>query len=262
MIPLLTRLILIAVFLAAIGACARTHRPAVSVGPSPAASEDMAGAFQTRLQAWENFEARLALRAQSPKGSFSLRSVVLASPPERARLEASNIFGQTVAALLLDTHGSVLWVPSEKTVYQSIRAENLLRHFLGISLPPDLFVYGLVGSIPPGSLRNFKAVPDGTGWTVNSTLPESGLVLSWKVLAQPFSLQSIEARWRSQTVSIRYEPPVLLSPGALPQKIHFTSAEWQMDVTVNQMQSVPAIQEESFQLPIPAAIRRVHLNGM
>jgi hypothetical protein len=223
-------------------------------------SEDLAGAFQTRLQAWENYEARLSLRAQSPKGKFSLKSVVLASPPERLRLEAFNLFGQTAAALLLDTQGSILWVPSDRTAYQSFRPENLLQHFLGISLPPDLFVYGLIGSIPPSRLKNFEAVPDLTGWTANSILPGSEIILSWKVLAQPFALESMEAHWRGQTVSVQYEPPVPLSPGEAPQRIRFTSAQWQMDVTLDQIRSVPAIPEESFQLPIPPAVRRVDLD--
>jgi outer membrane biogenesis lipoprotein LolB len=262
MIPILTRIIILAALMANFGACARMHQPAVAAEPMPiTASRDLAGAFLTRLQAWENYEARVSLRAQSPKGRFSLKSVVLASPPEKLRFEAFNPWGQTVAALLLNADGSLLWVPSDKTAYQSPRAENLLRHFLGISLPPDLFVYGLIGSIPPNRLRNFEVVPDLTGWRASSVLPENEIILNWKILAQPFALESVEAKWKGQTVSIRYEPPVPLSPGETPQKIRFTSPDWQMDVTVDQIRSVPAFPEGSFQLPIPATVRRVDLDG-
>jgi outer membrane biogenesis lipoprotein LolB len=262
MIPILARIIILAALLPTLGACARMHQTVVAAEPVPvAAPMDLESAFKARLQAWENYEARVSLRAQSPKGRFSLKAVVLASPPEKVRLEAFNLWGQTVAALLLDDDRSLIWVPSDRTAYQSPRAEDLLRHFLGISLPPELFVYGLIGSIPPSRLHDFQVVPDLTGWKASSVLSESDIVLNWKILAQPFALESVEAKWKGQTVTISYEPPVALSPGETPQKIRFTSPDWQMDVTVDQIRSVPAFPEESFQLLIPADVRRVDLDG-
>jgi outer membrane biogenesis lipoprotein LolB len=262
MIHITARIIILAALLPALGACARMHHTVVAAEPvQTAATHDLAGAFKTRLQAWENYEARVSLRAQSAKGRFSLKSVVLASPPENVRLEAFNLWGQTVAALLLDRDESIIWVPSDRTAYRSPRAEDLLKHFLGISLPPELFVYGLIGSIPPDLLKDFEAVPDATGWRASSVLSNSDLILNWKILAQPFAMESIEAKWKGQTVSIRYEPPVALSPGETPQKIRFSSPDWQMDVTVDQMRSVPAFPDESFHLPIPTDVRRVNLDG-
>lgn len=229
--------------------------------PKVLSQEEWLTALRDRTNTWQSYQAQLHIRAQSPKGKFNLRAVILASLPDRYRLEAFNPFGQTVALLVLNRqHQSTLFIPSEKVLYTAAKAETLVAHFLGIPLPLDTFGYSLVGCVPPEHLDGLTLAPRGNQWLGASKDTAGGLSYAWRFLPQPPTLKSIEVREGSWNYKIVYEPEVALTPRSTPGKIKFQSPQWQMETTLDQIQSTANTPDSAFNPELGEGIRRVNLD--
>ncbi|MCE5244160.1 MAG: hypothetical protein ABFD98_13085 [Syntrophobacteraceae bacterium] len=252
---------LAAVFIACavlLGACASVS---VETRPqAPISSEAITARFRNRLDYWRSYQASLRVRVESSKGRYSLRAVVVAELPDRIRLEAFNPFGQTMGVLLQDRGKSTLWIPSENVVYTATKTENLTGHFLGVPIPPELFGYSLVACIPPAYLERLDVYADASGTKAVAAQQQKDWSLSWTLQPGPLALESLNVRQGNRKYAVNYEPAADLVLVEAPRKISFTAADWQMEVTVNQIRNAPELSNSVFSITYPDGLKKVDLD--
>ena len=241
-----------------LGGCTRI--PVETQPPKPFSAEAVTARFRSRLDYWKTFQANLSIKVESPKGKYNLRAVVLAKLPDRLRLEAFNLFGQTAGVLLQDKGKSTLWIPSEKVIYTASRTENLTGHFLGVPIPPEVFGYSLVACIPPAYLAGIEMVPSDTGWLAVAASQKKDWSLSWLLQPRPLALESLAVQQGNRKYAVSYEPAADLVLVEAPRRISFASAEWQMEVTVSQIRNASDLADSLFSVNYPDGLKRVDLD--
>ncbi|MCK8601245.1 lipoprotein insertase outer membrane protein LolB [Desulfoferrobacter suflitae] len=240
------------------GGCAR--RPEVIEKPAPISTQELLSKLRFRSAQWKDYQARLMIKGESAKGKFRFQSVVVSRLPNQFRLEAYTTWGQTAGVLTANERESRLWIPSEKVVYVAQRAENLVRHFLGVSIPLQLFGYSLTASVSPYQLDAWRIQRTPSGWSADAYLPADGVQMVWQFLAQPAALQTITVKSRRGDYSITYTPAVDIGHAHTPGKIRFLSSDWQMEADISHMQTNRQIQPALFKLPFPSGVRKVKLD--
>jgi hypothetical protein len=202
----------------------------------------------------------LHVTAETEKGRLQrVKTLVLAVPPERFRLEAMSPFGSTLGLLLVEPKGASLWVPSEQALLTAERPEALVKLALGVPLPVEAFAYCLAAAVPPDQLNGAVAVNRKNGFVVEAKEPRHGWSFSWYFLNSPFALERLEVQSSEHRYAITYDPPVEVNQGAVPNRISVTSAEGQIDVKVDQIKSTPSLQETAFHVNFPDGVRRIDL---
>ena len=248
----------LAAMLTAMSGCSRFAGP--EERPRPLAEEEWRATLETRGKHWQSYTASFHLRADSPKGKYPLRAVVVADLPDRLRLEASNLFGQTLGVIIYNKGESSLWVPNEKTLYTARKPGVLTQHFLGVSLPLNILGYSLTASLPPEELETFKLLSERSRWVGQSQAGLDGWRYEWSFLSQPMTFKAFEARKGLWHYTVNYDPPVPLEVTESPRKIAFVSSDWQMDVTIDRIQTAPHLRDDLFLPLFPGGLRRVSLD--
>jgi len=239
----LVRALLPFMCLLSLGGCA--HRP-VPVEPSQQVSvSDWLPALQERGEHWLSYQARVQLRAETSEKKVTLNALVLARLPDQLRLEIFRM-GQTVGVLTLDHSQSSLFVPSEKVIYTADRSEQLIDHFLGIALPLDTLGYSLSASLPPEQLEGLQIIHHDPEWVGYAKPSPAGWSYAWHFLSSPQKIASASVKRGTSTYTIRYDPAVGLAAMDVPQKITFTSAQWQIELTVQEITPAPILQDSVF----------------
>lgn len=228
--------------------------------PRPLTEEEWKAALEDRGRHWQRYTASFHLRADSAKGKYPLRAVVLADLPDRLRLEAFNLFGQTLGVIIYNKGESSLWVPNEKTLYTARKPEVLTEHFLGVSLPLNVLGYSLAASLPPEQLETFKLLSERSRWVGQSHAKDDGWRYEWSFLSQPMTFKAFEARQGLWHYTVNYDPPVPLEVTEIPRRIVFLSSDWQMDVTIDQIQTESHMWDDLFLPLFPGGVRRVSLD--
>jgi len=252
-------LVTLSVFLLSLEGC--TRRPPLVEQPPQVIFTDWLPALRERSEHWRTYQARVHIRAQTPDKKLNMNAVILASLPDQFRLEAFRL-GQTVGLLTMNHGQSSLFVPSEKVLYTAARSEVLIDHLFGISLPLDTFAYNLSASLRPEqleSLQIFRHDPDIIGFPKPSP---DGWSYEWQFLSSPQAMKSARVKQGTRDYTIRYEPPVGLAVQDVPQKITFTSPQWQIEVTVQEITTAPDVQDSFFHTDFSGEILRVNLNTL
>jgi outer membrane biogenesis lipoprotein LolB len=238
--------------------CAR--RPVPVERPQITTAEELLSSLAARSDYWNTYQARLHIRGESPRGKFRFQSVIISQLPGSFRLEAYTGWGQTAGVLVITRDDSRLWIPSEKVVYTAERPQDLVGYLLGVPIPLELFGYALIASVPPEQLHALQVRRDRGGWLGVAQDTENNLQFTWQFLVSPASLQGIRVNEGLSDYNIAYEPAVNLDLTSTPERIHFASSEWQMEVRVSQMQIPRDMQASVFSLPFPEGIRTVSLD--
>jgi outer membrane biogenesis lipoprotein LolB len=239
-----------------LGGC--TLRPSAVAPPRPPYFKEWVPALQERSDHWQRYQARIRLKAQTSDKKFNLDIIVLANLPDQLRLEAFRM-GQTVGVLTLNNGQSSLFVPSEKILYSAVRSEDLTDHLLGIALPVDSFGYSLCATLPSAQLDGFQVMPHDREWDGHTKPSPDGWSSVWHFTSQPQAITSATDRRGALEYTIRYEPPVGLAVQEVPQKIIFSSTQWQIEATVQELIAVPTTQDAAFIGSFGGGVRRVEL---
>ena len=237
------------------------HRPAPVEEARPAYFRDWLPALQERSEHWKSYQAKVHLSAQTSEKKFNLDALVVAKTPDQFRLEAFRL-GQTIGALTLNHGHSSLFVPSEKVIYTAERSESLTDHFLGIALPLDIFGYSLSACVPPDQLDDLQIVAHSPEWFEASKHAFNGWFYTWQFTSMPQSIQAVSVKRGALEYVIRYEPSVGLAIKEVPQKIIYTSAMWQIEVTIRELAPVPILPDTVFETVPSQEIRRVDLGSL
>lgn len=223
-------------------------------------SETQQAKLQQRSEFWRSYQATLHVTAETEKGRVQrLKTLVLAVPPDRFRLEAMSPFGSTVALLLVEPSGASLWVPSEQALLTAERAEVLMQQAIGIPLPVETFSYCLAAAVPPDQLKEAVAEKRDGGFVLEAKDPRHGWQFAWQFTDGPLALKQLSVRGGEREYAITYDPPVDIEVGAVPNRIRVATAEGQIDVKVDQIKSAPSLQEAAFRVTFPESVRRIDL---
>ncbi|MDY0040841.1 MAG: lipoprotein insertase outer membrane protein LolB, partial [Desulforhabdus sp.] len=225
--------------------------------PGDISTTELISRLQARSAFWQAHQAKLEIKGESPKGKFRFQSLIVAQLPDRVRLEAYTTWGQTAGVLVIDGEDSSLYIPSEKVIYSASRAEDLVRYFLGVPIPIEVFGYSLIASVPPDQLDAWQIERDSSGWQATVQPPNQSLRFSWQFLSRPAAMQSLAVRGGQSEYTVSYEPAVTLDMQTVPKKINFVAAQWQMEVSVSQMRTTRGLQPAVFTLPFPQGVRKV-----
>jgi len=220
--------------------------------------DDGRAALRSRVAAWDQYRGRLSVKAESPKGSFFFKTAVTAVPPNRFRMDAFTNFGQMAGLLLLDADNkAILWSPSEKTLYTANRAQDLLRHLLGTSVSVETLEYLLAGTIPPADqdAAEFFIAKDGPRASVKDASGKREMV--WDFAVAPFALKSVRIIEGKREVKVAYDPPVEPSAPGPPKKIRLSSIDWEMEITVEELQRLSTVTDDLFRPAIPSGQKTV-----
>lgn len=234
--------------------------PKVKEGRVPTWSETELSRLRERSEHWRGYQAMLYVTAETDKGRLQrVKTLVLAVPPDRFRLEAMSPFGSTLGLLLVEPAGASLWVPSQQALLTAERAEALVQRALGVPLPVEAFAYCLAAAVPPEQLKG--AVPETRkdGFVLEAQEPLHGWSFSWHFSHSPFALKRLVVQDADHRYTIDYEPPVPVDQAAVPNRISVTSTEGQIDVKVDQIKSTPSLQEAAFRVNFPDGVRRIDL---
>lgn len=239
--------------------CAK--RPAPVETPEAISTEELVARVKARSSFFRNYQAKLQIAGQSPKGSFRFQAALAANLPDSFRLEALTNWGQTAGVFLVQKADARLWVPSEKVVYRAARAEVLVRHFLGLSVPMEILGASLIGAVPEKQLGSLQVRREHSGWRATTDFKTVNSEASWQFLADPPALKAIKVTGRGFGYDIGYEPQVALDLNSTPSRILFTSSQWQMEVTVSQMRINPELPSAIFNIAFPQGTREVDLDA-
>ena len=246
--------LLFILFLAA--GCARPPAPAVK----PALKPVDLGALRERTAYWSDYTAKFRMRIASPTGKTSSSALAIFKGPELARFESYALFGQTAALFVRNELESSVFIPSEKVIFISKRPEALIQHFLGISLPLEVFRYGLAGAIPPDQLENLQAFEDGPVWTASAQSQGQDRAFVWEFTPGMTGLKAAAVRDRGTQYRVEYDPPIAAAVDSAPKKITFSSPEWRMEIEIEQIRPNPQVSEQVFRLPPVSGARVAYLD--
>jgi outer membrane biogenesis lipoprotein LolB len=230
--------------------------------PQTASFDESVHKLGARSDHWRGYQAKLRIRADGTKGKMRFQAIVLANLPDQLRLEAFSLVGQTVALFTMNNAKPALWIPSEKMIFTAERPETLIEHFFGIPLPAGVFAYNLAAVVPPGQIDKLHPRQDASGWKAESASDGTGTSWRWEFTAQPPALKSVAVKDGPWECRITYDPAVGLEPGDVPQKIRLESAQWRMDITVEQIVPASAFEASAFTPPVQSGIRTVDLDSI
>ncbi len=229
-------------------------------GPVAVWSETELAKLRERSEHWRGYQAMVHVTAETEKGRLQrVKTLVLAVPPDRFRLEAMSPFGSTLGLLLVEPAGASLWVPSQQALVTADRAESLVKQVLGVPLPVEAFAYGLAAAVPPDQLKAAAPEAGKDGLVLEAREPLHGWSFSWYFSKVPFALQRLEVRDGNHHYTVTYDPPVPVEQEAVPNRISVSSAEGSIEVKVNEIKSAPALQEAAFRVKFPEGLRRIEL---
>jgi outer membrane biogenesis lipoprotein LolB len=237
--------------------------PRVKVGEriTPTLPENRLSILEERARDWDGYRAMLHISAESGRGTLRrVRTLVLAAPEGRFRLEAMSPFGQSVGLLLLNEERSSLWIPSEKVVFTAGRAETLLQRLLGIPIPMEAFALSIAAVVPREALVGLRSEALDSGWRVYSHDSSDPWTTTWEFGASPFSLKQMRVHGESLDITVRYEPFVDLDARKTPERMVFSASDWRMEVKVDQIQSVHEFQGGAFHVTLPGGLRTIDLD--
>lgn len=236
--------------------CAR--RPPVAVAPG-AAPVDLSG-LRERSDYWRDYSAKFRLRVDSRTSKFNARTLVLVNGRHFVRFETFAPLGQTAALFVSNEAGPSLLIPSEKIIFTAHKPETLVRHFIGVTLPFEVFRYALAGSVPPEQIEKLDSRLEAG--VIHSIYNMDGRYFDWQFVPEgpgP-ALSGVFIRSGEFEGRVSFEPPVLLKKDAAPKKIRISSAEWNMELSLDELKPAADFNSALFYMPNVPGVRSVDLD--
>ena len=238
--------------------CSRSLGKLPEVSGKPAATSFEIDNMKERAEFWRDYQCKFRLRVDSKTSKFNSRAIVFAKGRNFVRFETFTPFGQTAALYVSNEAGPGLLIPSEKVIFTAQRPETLVREFLGVTLPVDIFRYALTASVPPRQLDHIESRPDDGAWRLISS--GEGGYFEWQITAGSPALKGAFVRSAEFEGRVSYDPPVPISKEAVPGKIRISSSEWNMEILIEALRPVSQFEPSAFHLPNLPNVRKVDLD--
>jgi len=240
--------------------CGKPKPPEVL--PRPVSFDENLGKLEARAAHWRSYQAKLRIRLEGAKGKMRFQAIVLAVLPDQLRLEAFNLVGQTVALFTMNNGKPALSIPSEKMIFTAARPETLIEYFFGMPLPAGVFAYDLAAVVPPEQLHKLSPRREAPGWKADFSPVGSDASFLWEFEDNPPALKSLAAKDGLWDRRITYDPAVELEPQNVPRKLRLESAQWRMEITVEQIVPTSGFDASVFVPPVQEGVRTVDLDSI
>lgn len=250
------RILFVIVLTGMAAACA--SKPPVAVPPVLFPQEDLLAKLRARTDSWKGYQAKVNVRGEGAKKTFSVQAFMVANLPHRLRFEAHKL-GQTAGVLIFNENRSSLWVPSEQVVYSSKSGERLIEHFLGAAIPPEAFTRSLIAVMAEEQFNRIQILPDESNLLLHVKEPKDDMAFTWKLASKSLAVESILVREGPRAYTVTYDPPVDIDPGNVPRKVIFESDQWRLEVKIDQVVPSKEPSESAFALTIPEGTRSIDL---
>jgi len=215
--------------------------------------------LKERSDFWRDYQSKLRLRVDSQTSKFSSRAIIFVEGRDFVRFETFTPFGQTAALYVFNKTGPSLLIPSQKVIFTAKRPETLVREFLGVTLPVDIFSFILAASVPSEQIDHIESRFDAGAWRL--IWNGGGSYFEWQISAggSP-ALQGAFVRSAGFEGRVTYDPPVAISKQAVPDKIKISSSDWNMEVLVEELKPNSQFQPSAFYMPNLPDMRKVDLD--
>jgi len=207
---------------------------------------------------WRDFQAKFRLRVDSQTAKFSSRAIIFVRGRDFIRFETFTPLGQTAALYVFNKTGPALLIPSQKVIFAAQHPETLVREFLGVTLPVDIFRSILTASVPPEQIDRIESRFDAGAWRLISN--DGVSYFEWQISSGSPALQEVFVHSAGFEGRVSYEPPVALSKDAVPDKIRISSSEWTMEIVVEELKPTSQYQPAIFYMPDLPDVRKVDLD--
>ncbi len=224
----------------------------------PAGAPFETGKLKERSDFWRDYQCKFRLMVDSKTAKFSSRAIVIVKGRDFVRFETFTPFGQTAALYVSNEAGPSLLIPSEKVIFTAQSPETLVREFLGVTLPVDIFRCALTASVPLSRLGNIESRPDAGVWRLISN--GEGAYFEWRITAGSPALEGAFVRSAEFEGRVSYDPPVGIAKETVPGKIRISSSEWNMEIVIEELMPVSQFQPSAFYLPNLPGARKVDLD--
>jgi hypothetical protein len=215
--------------------------------------------LKVRSDFWRNYQSKFRLRVDSQTTKFSCRAIISVEGPDFIRFETFTPIGQTAALYVFNKTGPALLVPSQKVIFTAGRQETLVREFLGVTLPADVFRFVLAAAIPPEQIDRIESRFDAGAWRLICN--GDGSYFEWHISAGASpALQGAFIRSSGFEGRVVYDPPVAVLQEAVPEKIRISSSDWNMEILVEELKPVSQFQPSVFNMPSVPGMREVDLD--
>ncbi len=238
--------------------CARSLEKLPAVSGKPAVPSVEIDKMKERSDYWTGYRCNFRLMVDSKTSKFSSRAIVLVKGRDFVRFETFTPFGQTSALYVSNEAGPSLLIPSEKVIFTAQRPETLVKEFLGVTLPVDVFRYALTASVPPRQLEHIESPPDAGSWRLISSGEDGHF--QWQVTDGSPALKGAFVRSAEFEGRVSYDPPVPISKDAVPNKIRISSSEWNMEILIEELRPVSQFEPSVFYLPNLPNVRKLDLD--
>ncbi|MHC1727723.1 MAG: lipoprotein insertase outer membrane protein LolB [Syntrophobacteraceae bacterium] len=246
--------VFILLLLVILESCAR--RPPVAVVPPPVPFDT--AVLKERADFWGDYNAKLRLRVDSKTSKFSARALVMINGRHFVRFETFGPLGQTAALFVSNEAGPSLLIPSEKIIFTAHKPETLIRHFIGVTMPIEVFRYALAGSVPPEQMEKMES--HSAAGVIHAISNVNGRYFDWQFIPEGPALSGVFIRSGEFEGRVSYDPPVLLKKDVSPKKIRISSAEWNMELTLEELKPAFDFNSALFYLPNVPGFRTVDLD--
>jgi len=197
--------------------------------------------LQDRALEWQRSQVLYRVSITSPSGKASARALVTAQLPDRVRIEAGSIWGQTYGVLTREPGQARLWLGAENKFYLAEDSELMLERLLGIPIPAEALIQLLLACADTGLASAPPVLPGA------AAVPGH-----WQPQVEAGALVGISAEYRGERYLVSYEPALSLSDTGAPRRIRLETRDWRLQAEVLTARHLDEIDPNLFQLAPPA----------
>lgn len=218
--------------------------------PSPAGMDSpWSRRLLARALEWQRVQVLYRVSITSPSGKASARALVTAQLPDRVRIEAGSIWGQTYGVLTREPGQARLWLGAENQFYVAADSGLMLERLLGIPIPAETLIQLLLAGTDshlgntPGSSIDAAGPPPASA---------TAAAFIWQPRVEAGALVGISAEYRGERYLVSYDPALSLSDTEAPRRIRVETRDWRLQAEVLTARHLDEIDPNLFQLAPPA----------
>ncbi len=210
--------------------------------PVPAtARQSLERSLPQRSEYWRRFQLQCRIRIRHGNRTESFTALVSADLPGHVRMEARSAWGQTLGVLVVNGHGSSLWVTGEKVVYRAATSEVLLRQLTGLAMPAEQLAALLVAALPGDDSGNGAC--------------------AWRRQTLGGTLAGVDLVCADGTYRVRYQPPFAATLADSPSVVTVDHGGWELEARLRQVRRVSDMDVGLFSLSPARGVREIRIGG-
>ena len=242
-----------------LGGCAAVKAPLAEMPAPEAEGQALLARWLDRGESFQTLQGLAKVKVKTPQGSVNGTQVVIASRPDRLRVEALSPFGTPLLSMASDGRQLTVILPGENLYYAGAATMENLTRFTGVPLSPTMLIDILFWQPPLLDFREISAFRLGEGgWRIHLL---AGALRQELLFDAAMRLEQVRY-FSGDALQLTVDYAGFAEAAALPRQIRLEQPPFALraslefnELTVNQSQ--PA---GRFYLPPPAGSQVVPLD--